>query len=209
MPKRRDEPGMRSRLMKAAMTAFMKKSFSRCTMNDVAEEANVAKGTSYLYFSSKEQLMMAMYEHYAMQTLEFQKGLIAKAKDLNAKDLLSKACKNLLGDALKHRQTFGLWFQFLSLGSSLKFGDTIRKIVANNYRGHDAFLETILDQGIQSGEFRVDINKRAVAASLTSLLEGFMVRDYADPDILQFENDYTTITTLILESICIRDERQK
>jgi AcrR family transcriptional regulator len=199
---------MKIRLMKAAMSAFIKKGLNLCTMDDVAKEANVGKGTSYLYFKSKEELMVVMYEHYALQTLELQKKLIAEAGDLSPRKLLDQVCSDLLADAFRHRKMFGLWFQFLALSSSPRLKDTVKRILANNYRSHNEYLEEILERGIRAGEFRADINKRAVAVSLTSLLEGLMVRDYADKSLVDLEQDYLAMTKIILDGIMLRNEKE-
>jgi TetR/AcrR family transcriptional regulator, fatty acid metabolism regulator protein len=199
--KKRDEPGMKARLMKAAMAAFLEKGLSRCTMDDVAREADVGKGTSYLYFKSKEELMVVMYEHYALQTLEMQKQFVAQAGDMSPRRLLDEISRELLADAIRHRPVFGLWFQFLALSSAPGLRATVKRILAKNYRSHSDYLEEILERGIRAGEFRPDINKRAIAVSLTSLLEGLLVRDYADTELVELENDYLWMTNLILNGI--------
>jgi len=203
MAKKRDEKGMKTRLMKAAMAAFIKKGLNRCTMDDVAREADVGKGTSYLYFKSKEELMVVMYEHYALQSLESQKELVTCAGDISAKKLLTKICKELLADAFRHRHIFGLWFQFLALSSAPRLRTTVKQILAKNYRSHSDYLEEILERGIKEGEFHPGINKRAIAVTLTSLLEGLLVRDYADKALVNLEEDYLSVTQLILDGISV------
>jgi AcrR family transcriptional regulator len=201
MAKKRDEKGMKMRLMKAAMAAFTKKGLSRCTMDDVAREAEVGKGTSYLYFKSKEELMLVMYEHYALQSLELQKDLVAKSGAMDPRKLLEEICRQLLADAFRHRRIFGLWFQFLALSSAPRLRTSVKAILAKNYRSHSDYLEEILERGIKEGTFRPGLNKRAIAVALTSLLEGLLVRDYADETSVDLETDYLAMTTLILDGI--------
>ncbi|CAB50369.1 TetR/AcrR family transcriptional regulator [Pyrococcus abyssi] len=55
----------RDKLVKAAKRLFAEKGFYRTTVDDIVKAAGVAKGTFYLYFSSKEEIikevaMMAM-----------------------------------------------------------------------------------------------------------------------------------------------------
>ena len=56
---------MQSKLMNAAMTAFSRKGLNDCRMSDIADAAGLARGTAYLYFRSKEQLMLSMYKLYS------------------------------------------------------------------------------------------------------------------------------------------------
>jgi TetR/AcrR family fatty acid metabolism transcriptional regulator len=200
MAKKRDDAGMQTRLMQAAMSAFGKKGLADCTMGDIAEEAGLAKGTAYLYFKGKEQLMVAMYKLYAGRMIENQRAQLAKARDLDARQLLDRACELCLESGVRHRRTFSLWFQFLALGTS-GMGKTIRATLANNYREHSAYLEEIIERGKKAGEFRPEANSRAVAAALVSLLEGLMIRDYADPSLINLREDYLSTARLIQRGI--------
>ena len=47
----------RKRLLDAAYTLFQEKGAANTTINDIAKEAKVAKGTFYLYFPDKEALL--------------------------------------------------------------------------------------------------------------------------------------------------------
>ncbi|HEX6511689.1 MAG TPA: TetR family transcriptional regulator [Chloroflexota bacterium] len=51
----------RSHIMQAALRCFARTGFYATTMEDVAAEAGVSKGTPYLYFSSKAELYRALY----------------------------------------------------------------------------------------------------------------------------------------------------
>ncbi|HLI84363.1 MAG TPA: TetR/AcrR family transcriptional regulator [Bryobacteraceae bacterium] len=46
-------------ILDAARTIFSRKGYAETAVDDVAEEAGVAKGTLYLYFKSKEELYLA------------------------------------------------------------------------------------------------------------------------------------------------------
>ena len=50
----------REHLLNTARTLWAEGTFSSITMNQVASQANLAKGTTYLYFQSKEELLLAL-----------------------------------------------------------------------------------------------------------------------------------------------------
>jgi AcrR family transcriptional regulator len=201
MAKKRDDVGMQSKLMNAAMAAFSRKGLNGCTMGDIADAAGLARGTAYLYFKGKEQLMLGMYKLYASQMIESQKTMLAQAGNQSARQLLDRACQACLTSGLKHRRTFGLWFQFLALGSSPTLGKNVRKTLADTYRGHNTYFEELIEKGKKSGEFSKKTNTHAVAASLVSLLEGLMIRNYADAKLTHLEADYSEVVRLILDGI--------
>ena len=50
----------REHLLETARTLWTQGTFSSITMNQVATQAKLAKGTTYLYFQSKEELLLAL-----------------------------------------------------------------------------------------------------------------------------------------------------
>lgn len=53
----------RTRILEAATRVFAKKGFYNATISDVAQVAEVAEGTIYLYFKSKDDLLISLFEH--------------------------------------------------------------------------------------------------------------------------------------------------
>lgn len=52
----------RADILRVAMQRFASTSYDALSMADIAAETGVAKGTLYLYFRSKEELFLALYE---------------------------------------------------------------------------------------------------------------------------------------------------
>ena len=53
----------KNNIIKIAAKLFSQKSFHDVTMDEIAEKVGVAKGTIYLYFSSKDNLYLEILEH--------------------------------------------------------------------------------------------------------------------------------------------------
>lgn len=54
----------REELLDAAQQLFLEKGFAATSIDDIASSADVAKGTFYLYFPSKEALLAAIQERF-------------------------------------------------------------------------------------------------------------------------------------------------
>ncbi|NPV85725.1 MAG: TetR/AcrR family transcriptional regulator [Anaerolineae bacterium] len=52
----------REQILDAAMLAFAKKGFDATSVSEIAQQAGLAKGTIYLYFSSKEDIFSAILD---------------------------------------------------------------------------------------------------------------------------------------------------
>ncbi|HID38817.1 MAG TPA: TetR/AcrR family transcriptional regulator [Calditrichaeota bacterium] len=60
--RQREKERRRNEIIDAAEKVFSSKGFDRATMDDVAEQAELSKGTLYLYFKNKEELYLAVNE---------------------------------------------------------------------------------------------------------------------------------------------------
>ena len=56
----KDKQARREHLLKVALELWNENTFSSFTMNQVATRAKLAKGTTYLYFQTKEELLLAL-----------------------------------------------------------------------------------------------------------------------------------------------------
>src|SRR5262245_48815507 len=52
----------RERILESALRVFASKGFFGAKVSDVAEEAGIADGTIYLYFKSKDDLLISLFE---------------------------------------------------------------------------------------------------------------------------------------------------
>jgi hypothetical protein len=77
----------------------------------------------------------------------------------------------------------------------------VRHTLAETYRGHSAYFEDLVEKGKSSGEFHWNANSRAVASALVGLLEGLMIRQYADAQLTDLATDYSELVRLILDGI--------
>jgi AcrR family transcriptional regulator len=72
----REKKRRHQQIMVAAKRIFTDKGFSKATMGDIAQEAELSPGTLYLYFKSKEEL-------YASLSLRVLQYLLIRAEHVN------------------------------------------------------------------------------------------------------------------------------
>ncbi len=68
-PPRGDAGARRAVILDAALRVFGQYGFRRTSMDDIAREAGIGKGTIYLSFASKEEVFQALAEHLAKRML--------------------------------------------------------------------------------------------------------------------------------------------
>jgi TetR/AcrR family fatty acid metabolism transcriptional regulator len=67
----------RERILSAAERIFARHGFFAAKVSDVAKEAGVADGTIYLYFKSKDDLLISLFERRMLELTEVLQGAIA------------------------------------------------------------------------------------------------------------------------------------
>ncbi len=75
MTRARPAEERREDLLAAARTLFVAQGISGTTLGEITTEAGVSKGLFYLYFSSKEDLVLAMKEQFSSKfARDMQRG---------------------------------------------------------------------------------------------------------------------------------------
>jgi AcrR family transcriptional regulator len=105
-PKRRarsdqDKVARREQLLAVAAELWTEKNFASITMFEVASKAQLAKGTTYLYFQTKEELLLALLER-ELQAWFLELG----AKLSTKKSFTPKEFAQLMTKSLVQRQAF-------------------------------------------------------------------------------------------------------
>ncbi|EST39511.1 hypothetical protein N566_01560, partial [Streptomycetaceae bacterium MP113-05] len=70
MPKKVDRAARREEILGAAVRVFARRGYAAARIDDVAREAGIAKGSVYLYFDGREQLLHAAFEEIAARSTE-------------------------------------------------------------------------------------------------------------------------------------------
>jgi len=72
---------VKEKIIHAAIESFAQTGFDRTKMEDIAKRLGLSKGTIYLYFASKEELFLAICEHYLKVIKEQQLSTIFTRKE--------------------------------------------------------------------------------------------------------------------------------
>lgn len=96
-----DKEARREQLLEVAAELWTEKNFASITMLEVAKRANLAKGTTYLYFQTKEELLLALLKR------ELENWFLELGTNLSKKaNLTPKEFAQTIAKSLVHRQAF-------------------------------------------------------------------------------------------------------
>lgn len=157
---------VKEKIVDAALATFSKNGYDRTRMDDIADVANVSKGTLYLYFKNKEELFYAISERNIRELKEQLSTLLTKSEDLisSAENFYENFRSNTSGTNVEK-----VFFEIIAESSrNLK----LRRML---YEQRIKMLDVVtiyLDLQQEQGLIRKDSNTKAIASGLISLYNG-------------------------------------
>lgn len=157
---------VKEKIVDAALATFSKNGYDRTRMDDIAEAANVSKGTLYLYFKNKEELFFAISERNIRELKEQLSTLLTKSEDLisSAENVYENFRSNTSGTNVEK-----VFFEIIAESSrNLK----LRRMLYEQRIKMLDVVTTYLDLQQEKGLIRKDSNTKTIASGLISLYNG-------------------------------------
>jgi TetR/AcrR family fatty acid metabolism transcriptional regulator len=163
-PPRTDRGEKRDVLLRAAIDTFAARGYFNSQVADVARAAGLAAGTVYLYFRSKDDLLISIFERTMTEAIAEGRGGIEALASAEAR-LRSIAALHL--DRLGRDRALAIVFQ-IELRQSTKF---MERFSATKLREYLGIIRDIISAGQASGEFRKNVNPTFAAKLFFGMLD--------------------------------------
>jgi len=154
----------RDAILRAAIDIFAERGYFNAQVADVARAAGVAAGTVYLYFRSKDDLLVSIFERSMREGLAGSRAAIADLPD--PPERLRRLARGHLA-RLGSDRNLAIVFQ-VELRQSTKFMERFSSTLLRDYLG--LIREAIAD-GQRDGLFRTDINPTSAAKMIFGALD--------------------------------------
>jgi TetR/AcrR family fatty acid metabolism transcriptional regulator len=161
---RADRGDKRDALLRAAIDTFAARGFFNAQVADVARAAGLAAGTVYLYFKSKDDLLVSIFERTMLEAIAEGRRSVEALAGAEAR-LRSLAALHL--DRLGRDRALAIVFQ-VELRQSTKF---MERFSATRLREYLGIIRDIIAAGQASGEFRKDVNPTFAAKLFFGMLD--------------------------------------
>ena len=146
----------RDAILKAATQVFAQNGYFQSQVADIARAAGVAAGTVYLYFRSKDDLLVSLFERTMRDALaEGRRGLEAVDDPRQRLSLIAKLHLERLG----RDRDLAVVFQ-VELRQTTKFMERFSSTYLRDYLG---MIRETIAAGQESGAFKNDINPTIAA----------------------------------------------
>lgn len=146
----------RDAILRAAIDVFAGRGFFNAQVADVARAAGVAAGTVYLYFESKDDLLVSIFERTMREAIAEGRAAVAPIRD-PIEQLRTVARVHL--DRMGRDRSLAVVFQ-VELRQSTKFMERFSSTLLREYLG---IIRGIIVDGQKSGAFRRELNATLAA----------------------------------------------
>lgn len=178
--KQREKAKRANDILKAAEKVFFSKGYAIATMDDVAKEAELSKGTLYLYYKTKEELYLAI----GMKAEEILGKII-----LNALEEMENGLNGLVTigrSYYKFYKEHSNYFEALHYRESQdlnqKFRDFYDNLRENEQNTSLSLLMKIIEMGQEDGSIRTDVDSKKMAFIMWGNSFGMV-------QVISFKND--------------------
>ena len=162
-------------ILDAAIRVFAHKGFHTSRVGDIAEEAGVAHGLLYHYFSSKDEVLDTIFRETWSDLLAAITEI--ETSDETARDQLRLVASRLLGGWRMHPDVIRVLVREIARSAEVqqRIGELVKPIES---------IQRIIVRGQQSGEFRDDFDARLAGiifyGGIEEVLSGWVLGQIPD-----------------------------
>jgi TetR/AcrR family fatty acid metabolism transcriptional regulator len=195
-----DEPDKRQRILEGALTAFADKGFYNAKVSEIADEANVADGTIYLYFENKDDLLISLFEdrmewiitRLDKELARVEGGIVAKVRRFIELHFQLAVENPELAEfiTVELRQSA----KFIKEYDNPKFGDYL------------AILTGLIEEGQRDGTFDGTLESRLVSRSMFGALDEVLLElTLTETDASDVSHKADQVSRMLLEGLTAGD----
>ena len=167
-------------------------------MDDIAEETGLSKGAVYLYFKSKNDLIIAILDRIFQN--EFKQLENLGQQEPSASKAIWKLTDTIANDIVRLLRLIPIIYGFLALAFRNKYVQRALKQYIDRYLN---ILIPMIQRGIDSGEFR-QVDPREVAIAAGAIIEGTILLWAYDKTVVDPERHIRSGMKLLLEGVQAR-----
>jgi AcrR family transcriptional regulator len=184
----------RAAILDAALRLFGRYGYKRTSIEDIAAEADIAKGSVYLSFTSKEEIFRALCE-------DIVKKIEAEAQ--RARDSGAPLADRILAILAAK---FGFYFETVrSSPHAAELIDSKNRLSAGVFekseRRYQKILREVIDGAVKRGEIAPQRRNLAAAAVVELLLAGAFGIEHSAPNVTALQRRLAELVNVVLAGV--------
>ena len=182
-------------IIEAALKVFAEQGFHEATMDEIADEAGLSKGSLYWYFKGKDKIISTLLQWFFES--EYSKIEEWISTGVDTREILDRTAEMVIEDVHKIRMFMPVMFEFISLSFR---NQTVGKALRESLYGFIDNLTPVFKAGVDAGTF-VKTDPRDLVFAFGSLIEGSILVWSYDMKNIDFAEMTRTSVQLYLDGI--------
>lgn len=172
--KEREKEQRREEILNAAQKIFFEKGLQNATMDEIAEAAELSKGTLYLYYGSKEDL----YFSVMMRGLEILHDMFVQSTEEapTTFEAIRQLGPTYYEFFQRHRNFFRMFSYFQYPGMHKQVSEEMRQLCNNQSQKLWSVVIGLIQKGIQEGDLKNELNPVETSIILWSSSTAILAR---------------------------------
>ena len=191
-------------IINAAIQVFSKHGYERGTVSEIANQANIAKGSFYHYYNSKEEIVYDLFKMVFDKFLDSWNAIIEKdiSPDKKVELLIDRSFDDII-EMLEEKNLTSLILifeiMFFLYRKSLKTGK--ENVIEKYFLKYYDILKPIFEEGQEADMFRQDIDPSYLAYLFFSMVDGFGLHFMMQKENFDTEKSRKYLKAILLEGI--------
>lgn len=181
--KEREKEQRRNLILDAAEKVFFSKGFDLATMDEIAEEAELSKGTLYLYFNNKEELYISIN----IRGLSILSDMLAEVaeEDGNGLSIVRRMGETYFRFAMEYQDYFGALVSYEGRKIDVEIDNQI--VLECEQKGDETLSHIIqaIERGIQDGSIKPAYRSEVLAIILWRTAMGLIQMYHSKHEFLE------------------------
>lgn len=180
---RKTEPVRKRALIEATLSLIASKGIDATTVRAIAQHANVTQGLIRYYFTTKEELVTAAYEHHMTSLTEATSSPVDEMKNAKAAERLAQFIIISLTPPIVNPESVALWAGFLNRVRQDENMRSIHQATYYDFRDRIEVLitETMSDQGRELETMEA----KQLAIACNAIIDGLWLEGGVLPEVFE------------------------
>ena len=168
-------------ILQAATEVFAEQGFAAVTVAEIADRAGIGKGTVYEYFSSKDELLFAVFEW-------MNERIFARFQELSAevgttRERLQRMLAIAAEITCEQVEMQAVVLDFWSASRGTKSEDRYNQSCLETFRTYRKLAADVIREGQAAGEFNTNVDANATAVMMVAAIDGLGLQIFFDREL--------------------------
>ncbi len=168
-------------ILQAATEVFAEQGFAAVTVAEIAEHAGIGKGTVYEYFSSKDELLFAVFEWMNERILERFEALLAD--EGSSRERLQRMLSIAAEITCEQVEMQAVILDFWAASRGTKSEDRYNQSCLESFRTYRLLAADVIREGQAAGELNPAVDADATAVMMVAAIDGLGVQIFFDREL--------------------------